>query len=264
MWATDGVALTWLIASVAWPCLYVIPASWLRNRWFAMGAGGDSTCQAIMSMYVLCLTLVIEATVLPGSGAGPLTSRCYSFSAGDVFRFGVTPVASLFCGSALQGALSALGDRSEMIPRAGWANENVLKRIVVSPFLEELFYRSVLLRFLISGGIHSRSSLVLLSPLIFSISHAHHLYVNVCERGMRFQDAFVVTAVQCTFTYIFGVFESLVFLKSQSLWVCVVAHQVANWFGFPRLRGVSPLVGACHAAGFLWFVRFCVDVWSSL
>ncbi|MEO2191310.1 MAG: CPBP family glutamic-type intramembrane protease [bacterium] len=98
---------------------------------------------------------------------------------------------------------------------------------------------------------------------IFALAHAHHPFINV-QRGMRRSVACQWFLLQASFTYLFGVFASVVYIKTRSVWVAVAAHAVANLFGFPRLMEASPRVMAAHALGLSSFLTFTWTVYQQI
>ncbi len=98
---------------------------------------------------------------------------------------------------------------------------------------------------------------------IFALAHAHHPFINV-RRGVRRSVACQWFLLQTSFTYFFGVFASIMFIKTGSVWVAVAAHAVANLFGFPRLGLRDPGVMAVHVLGLTSFLTFTWMVYQQI
>jgi prenyl protein peptidase len=54
------------------------------------------------------------------------------------------------------------------------------------------------------------------------------------------------TALQFSYTTLFGAFVTFIYLRSGSLLACIAVHSFCNWMGLPRfwgrLEGVVPLI----------------------
>ncbi len=85
------------------------------------------------------------------------------------------------------------------------------------------------------------------------------------RRGVRLAVAAKWFLLQTSYTYFFGVFASVVFIRTGSVWVAVAAHAVANLFGFPRLTGLQDgRVIAAHLFGLTFFLGFTWMVFQQI
>jgi membrane protease YdiL (CAAX protease family) len=111
---------------------------------------------------------------------------------------------------------------------------------------------------------NDRSCVCLFCLQIFALAHAHHPLINI-RRGMQRSVAVKWFLLQSFFTYFFGIFASIVFIKTGSVWVAVAAHAVANLFGFPRLVGLRDRgVMAVHGLGLTLVMTFTWVVYHQI
>jgi len=109
------------------------------------------------------------------------------------------------------------------------------RTLLVGPFLEEVNYRGIIASILVSGG-WSYWMTSIISPLIFGISHLHHIVDHVKSSGMSFGQAFAVVALQLGYTTLFGWYVSMVFLLTRDLKMVVFLHCYCNWMGLPSFN----------------------------
>lgn len=103
---------------------------------------------------------------------------------------------------------------------------------MVAPLFEELAFRScsaALLR--LSLG---QPAALLGAPLLFSMSHFHHLR-NDLRHGERWGEALLLRTFQALYTYLFGLFATFLFFRSGSVFPCMASHALCNSMGTPRL-----------------------------
>lgn len=88
----------------------------------------------------------------------------------------------------------------------------------------------------------SLAKTILLSPLVFGLAHAHHLYeFRVTHPGVPLAAAVLRSALQLGYTTLFGAYATFVFLRSGSLLAAFAVHVLCNCMGLPRVWGaVAP------------------------
>jgi len=93
---------------------------------------------------------------------------------------------------------------------------------------------------------------VFMGPLIFGVAHIHHLFER-SQNGMAIMNNLVITLVQFTYTYLFGVFSAFLFIRTGHLIAPIVCHMFCNFWqlpdlGFldPRENPLSPLYSTRH------------------
>ena len=72
------------------------------------------------------------------------------------------------------------------------------------------------------------------NPLCFGVAHVHHLIEKI-NTGMRPINAIVQTLVQFTYTSIFGVIATLLFMRTGSIYAAILSHIVCNSVGLPDI-----------------------------
>lgn len=92
--------------------------------------------------------------------------------------------------------------------------------------------------------------IVLEAPLLFGLAHLHHLNEFILSHrrhGQSYLSALVTPRIivpglvtslfQLGFTTLFGTFVTFVFLRTGSVWSCLLAHVFCNLMGLPRVWG---------------------------
>ncbi|KAF2840265.1 Abi-domain-containing protein [Patellaria atrata CBS 101060] len=113
----------------------------------------------------------------------------------------------------------------------GWRN------FVAGPITEELLFRSLLIPLHLLSH-HSPLRTTLLTPLYFGIAHIHHFYeFRLTHPHTPALKALARSLFQFAYTSLFGVFAAFLFIRTGSLWPCILAHTFCNWMGLPRMWG---------------------------
>lgn len=101
----------------------------------------------------------------------------------------------------------------------------LFRSVVIAPFCEELFFRGVLLTFLLRK--FSASKAILITSLLFAVSH------------IRFEDFFMLLFWGMIFGYLF--------YKTKSLWVSFLSHSLTNFISLNIvIEGVTiRMVNSC-------------------
>ena len=80
--------------------------------------------------------------------------------------------------------------------------------------------------------------LIFLTPLYFGIAHIHHFYeYRLTHPHSPLIPSLVRSLFQFTYTSVFGWYAAFLFLRTGSLWSCVIAHAWCNAMGLPRFWG---------------------------
>ena len=81
-------------------------------------------------------------------------------------------------------------------------------------------------------------STVFLSPLVFGIAHVHHYYeFRVTHPHVPITAAMARSFIQFSYTYLFGVYATFIFLRTGSLLAVATVHAFCNSMGLPRVWG---------------------------
>jgi len=104
---------------------------------------------------------------------------------------------------------------------------------VKAPITEEIVFRSCVIGVMRLAN-YSWSTMIFLSPLWFGAAHLHHgwdLYNRFGKSRAALKRAVFNVAFQQLYTSLFGWFEAFVFLRTGSVWPCIVAHTFCNLHG---------------------------------
>ncbi|CAO3671224.1 unnamed protein product [Rhizopus microsporus] len=105
----------------------------------------------------------------------------------------------------------------------------------VAPFTEELVFRACMIVVLYQAN-YSKGYLIFMSPLYFGLAHLHHAWENYYVLGgtrRAMIQSISASLFQFAYTTVFGWYVSYLFLKTGSLWSCVICHSFCNIMGFP-------------------------------
>lgn len=72
-----------------------------------------------------------------------------------------------------------------------------------------------------------------MSSAWFGIAHIHHLYEKI-KNGEKISLAILSTIIQFTYTTIFGVIASYLFMRTGSIFSPIVSHIFCNFMGLPN------------------------------
>jgi prenyl protein peptidase len=108
---------------------------------------------------------------------------------------------------------------------------------IAGPITEEVLFRSVIIPVHILAKISS-SRIVFLTPLHFGIAHVHHFYeFKLTHPHTPLLPSLLRTLFQFAYTTLFGWFAAFVYVRTGSLYVCILIHTFCNFMGLPRFWG---------------------------
>ena len=111
------------------------------------------------------------------------------------------------------------------------------RNYVAGPITEEVIFRSVLVPLHLLAKI-SPTKIVFLTPLYFGIAHVHHFYeFKLTHPHTPLAPALLRSIFQFGYTTLFGWFAGFVYLRTSSIYACIIIHTFANWVGLPRFWG---------------------------
>ena len=80
--------------------------------------------------------------------------------------------------------------------------------------------------------------MILQSPLVFGLAHLHHFYESRITRPRDPRMIAIANSVlQFSYTYLFGIYATFVFVRSGSLLAAIFVHTFCNSMGLPRVWG---------------------------
>ncbi|KFH43095.1 CAAX prenyl protease-like protein [Hapsidospora chrysogenum ATCC 11550] len=121
--------------------------------------------------------------------------------------------------------------------RSLWSHLPSWRNIVAGPITEECLFRSAAVPLLLLAG-HSMRSTVFISPLVFGLAHVHHFYeFRVTHPRVSIVAAIARSVLQFSYTYLFGIYATFIFLRTGSLLAVAIVHAFCNSLGLPRVWG---------------------------
>ena len=111
------------------------------------------------------------------------------------------------------------------------------RNYVAGPVTEEIIFRSVIVPLHLLAKV-SVESVVLFTPVYFAFAHVHHFYEFVLTHPHTPRSgALGRTIFQFAFTTVFGWLATFIYLRTGSIYACILTHQFCNWYGIPRFWG---------------------------
>jgi prenyl protein peptidase len=111
------------------------------------------------------------------------------------------------------------------------------RNFVAGPITEEVLFRSVLVPLHVLAKV-APTKIVFLTPLYFGIAHVHHFYeFSLTHPHTPLTGALLRSVFQFAYTTIFGWLATFIFVRTGSLYSCIIIHTLCNWIGLPRLWG---------------------------
>jgi prenyl protein peptidase len=108
-------------------------------------------------------------------------------------------------------------------------------------------------------------STIFLSPLIFGLAHVHHFYeFRVTHPQVPLTAAIVRSVFQFSYTYLFGIYATFLFLRTGSLLAVVIVHAFCNAMGLPRFWGYVEPYWLSDDELDARPARFSLKVWSGI
>ena len=125
-----------------------------------------------------------------------------------------------------------ISDMTSSIVRyfSDWPN---IRTVVLAPITEEFVFRSCMAAVLLCSGTWSSGRITFVLPLFFGVAHAHHFYRRVFLESTPWKTAVLMCVFQFTYTSLFGIYATFVYLRTGHLIAAVLCHCFCNWNGFP-------------------------------
>ncbi|XP_076900903.1 CAAX prenyl protease 2-like [Bidens hawaiensis] len=133
-------------------------------------------------------------------------------------------------------------------------NISVWRMYIVAPLTEELVFRACMISLLLCGGFKPYS-VILLSPVLFSLAHLNHLLEFYMQQDTSLPRASMVVGFQLGYTVIFGSYASFLFVRTGHIAAPLVSHMFCNIMGLPAFFSRRTwLVSVGFVAGTISFV----------
>ena len=110
----------------------------------------------------------------------------------------------------------------------------VWRNYIISPFTEEFVFRSCMLP-LVLPTLHVNKS-IYITPLFFGIAHLHHMIESILTTNMPLKLILLQNLFQFSYTYLFGLYSSFLFLRTGSFYASFLNHSFCNYMGFPNIN----------------------------
>ncbi|KIW29032.1 uncharacterized protein PV07_04881 [Cladophialophora immunda] len=166
---------------------------------------------------------------------------CWPVRPWDLFRsFTLTfllYVGPLFEKIFVEGEFDDLRHRGVAAISESLSSWQGYRNYVAGPITEEVVFRSVLIPIHLLAKI-SPGKIVFLTPLYFGIAHIHHFYeFHLTHPHVSLVPVFLRSLLQFTYTTLFGWFAAFIYIRTSSLYACIIIHSFCNWVGLPRFWG---------------------------
>ncbi|KAK9058846.1 hypothetical protein SSX86_023690 [Deinandra increscens subsp. villosa] len=133
-------------------------------------------------------------------------------------------------------------------------NISAWRMYIVGPLTEELVFRACMISLLLCGGFKPYT-VILLSPVLFSLAHLNHLLESYMQQDSSLLKASMVAGFQLGYTLIFGSYASFLFVRTGHIAAPLVSHMFCNFMGLPAFFSRRTwLVSVGFVAGAISFV----------
>jgi len=124
-----------------------------------------------------------------------------------------------------------------------------IRMLVFAPISEELIFRSVIILLALSAVPVDQPAdsfrVALTCPFWFAVAHIHHAFTlwkeeyvpskDVNQKSAFLRSIFIRTAVQLTYTTIFGVIAALLYLRTGNIMAPITSHVICNYAQLPNV-----------------------------
>ena len=107
-----------------------------------------------------------------------------------------------------------------------------IRNYIVAPVSEDYIFRAVMVCLLREVS-NNYLFLILASSLVFSLAHSHHYFFQRIQGDVKISEREWV--FQMTYTFLFGCYCCLFYLKTGSFLTPALLHAFCNFMGFPDL-----------------------------
>lgn len=149
-------------------------------------------------------------------------------------------VVTLFAGPLYEYLVAERGifelHKDIMFTTNSWVG---FRNYIIGPLTEEFVFRACIIPLNIYSG-QATGRIILLTPLYFGIAHIHHIYEKTVTKSASLGTACAISMMQFGYTTIFGWLAAFLFVRTGSLWACVLVHSFCNSMGLPRVFGRLP------------------------
>ncbi len=140
----------------------------------------------------------------------------------------------------------------------------VVRNYIIAPITEEFIFRGVLSAILLNCW--SLGWTITISSVMFGFAHSHHfLSQRYLNSDIRRVNA-IAALEQMTYTTLFGMYASLLYLKTRFLLTPIIVHSYCNLMGLPDFESIfSSRFAICLTLiGFILWIFGLIYVYTSL
>lgn len=125
------------------------------------------------------------------------------------------------------------------------------RNLIHAPVTEEIVFRSLMIISLTSSYCNQSSTLsqdeslnciakvALYTPIWFAVAHIHHLLEKIFILKQSVKSALLSTFIQITYTSIFGLIASYLYISTGNLASPILSHMICNFIGLPDVGFVQ-------------------------
>lgn len=187
-------------------------------------------CRFLSVLMVALISLVVVQNYRVGPGDDLMSSVGIKWSnIWDVMIHPLLITASLFLGTLVVFKDTYTWSELKEVMAEEIPDLIFFRNYVVAPLSEELIFRGVI--FSLLSPIDNSIVIVLISALLFSLSHSHHYFLQKLEGSEPM--SLMSGIFQMSYTFVFGCYTGAFFSRTQSIFTTVTLHIFCNFCGFP-------------------------------
>ncbi|KAL1239059.1 CAAX prenyl protease 2 [Trichinella pseudospiralis] len=107
----------------------------------------------------------------------------------------------------------------------------VLRNVLLAPLCEEMVFRCCMVS--VAASCFQPFSVVLLMPIYFAAAHLHHA-LDKTDFVCGWRQILCVHCDRLIITYLFGVYNTFIYLRTHHFISAFVCHALCNFIGFPE------------------------------
>lgn len=107
-----------------------------------------------------------------------------------------------------------------------------MRDLVIGPVTEELVYRGVISDLYRDANLTSKQ-FIRENFAYFAPAHFHHGLMAYLQETSTFTRAMISSIIQFSITGLFATYSSVLFVRTGSVFPCIVAHTLCNFYGVP-------------------------------
>ena len=106
-----------------------------------------------------------------------------------------------------------------------------IRNLLVAPLTEEVIFRGCMTVPLLLSGLTPLHT-CLVAPLFFGTAHFHHALLKY-KQGMPIRNVVMLTTFQFAYTWLFGAYATIAFIRTGSIPAITLSHSFCNLMGLP-------------------------------